>query len=163
MDADSGLQNRRDVWTILLRGDVRKNVEIVDESSLGDGPKLIHVTDFEHRVIYLPVEGCKTFVGLRQNIESRCLANADGDLNDYILHSGHHDEELLASQWPDILTAERSMFVRVRIRRRAKELPTAEESKSIEAMDESRLIEYASLDSDDSEGEDDQKALVVGG
>ncbi|KAJ4305064.1 hypothetical protein N0V90_000594 [Kalmusia sp. IMI 367209] len=123
-----------------------ENIEFVkEETLLAQGPSLVHITDLER---------------LQRCIEQACLQDSDTSLKDCILHSGNNEEELDGSHWPAILKEERSIFVYVRISRKEIQTPGPDE-KAIEALDESRLIEYASLSSDESGDEGDRMALMV--
>lgn len=143
---------------------VEEHIEFVkEEDLLTRGPSLVHVIDFERRVTYIPVEKCRSFIGLQRSIEVQCLADTDLSLDDCVLHSGLDQEELVVEKWPKILKEEKSIFVYVRISLREEIVPDSDGTKAIEALDESRLIEYASLSSDESGDEGDKMALVVFG
>ncbi|OCK74777.1 hypothetical protein K432DRAFT_190061 [Lepidopterella palustris CBS 459.81] len=74
------------------------NVRFVEEEKLAaNGPSLIQVTDFLRRTTYLPVDRCKTFLGLKQSIEQQCLSDTDFTMDDCLLHAGESEEELIGN------------------------------------------------------------------
>ena len=138
-------------------------IEFVEEETLlAHGPSLVQVTDFLRRVSYLPVERCRTFLSLKQSIEEQCLSDSEYRIGDCILHSGGSDEELNGNQWPDLLNAT-SVFVHVRISRKKDSSSGSglDDALAVEAPDETRLIEYAGLSSDESGDEGDRMALTI--
>lgn len=140
-----------------------EDIEFVDEDSLPANERLIHVTDPWRRVTYLPLDQCRTFLGLRQSIEKKCLTGTDCKIDECILHSGSSEEELLSNQWVELLEAERSVFIYVRISRKA---PAAKPKKkeAIEGPVQNRMIEYAGISSgessDDSSDKRNKMALI---
>ena len=102
-----------------LSESIGDHIELVDEESLLAMERLVHVTDFMKRVHYIPVDQCRSFLQLRQCIQQQCLSDTDCHIDNCILHTGNSDEELTASYWPDIIKAERSIFIYVRITRKA--------------------------------------------
>lgn len=140
-------------------------IEFIDESSLLANERLVHVTDFFKRVTYLPVDQCRTFLQLRQSIEQQCLLGTDCAINDCILRSGNSEEELVGSQWPDLLKAHGSVFIYVRVSRRESDASTSKNHAqiSIEGPSQPRLIEYKGLSSDESSDDNDKMALTVRG
>ena len=140
------------------------HIEFVDEETLlVNGPSLVQVTDFMRRITYLPIDQCRTFLALKQSIEQQCLSDTDYGICDCILHSGSSEGELIGSQWPDLLKADTSVFVYIRISRRAsKNLKLTQDGPlTVEAPNETRTIEYAGLSSDESGDEGDRMALTI--
>jgi hypothetical protein len=141
-----------------------EHVEFVDEEALlVNGPSLVQVTDFLRRVTYLPVDQCRTFLELKQSIEQQCLSDTDYGIDDCILHSSSSEGELTGSQWPDLLKAETSVFIYIRISRKAskKSKLTEDGPLTVEAPDETRMIEYAGLSSEESGDEGNRMALTT--
>ncbi|KAF2803375.1 uncharacterized protein BDZ99DRAFT_526729 [Mytilinidion resinicola] len=137
-----------------------KTIEFVNEEKLfANGPSMVQVTDFLRRVTYLPIEKCKTFLGLKQSIKQYSLIDADFAIGDCILHSGHNTEELDDRQWPGLLRAARSVFVYVRLSRKQADLPPP--PLNVEAPAPTRLIEYAGLSSDESKDDRDRMTVAV--
>jgi hypothetical protein len=141
-----------------------EHIEFVDEETLlARGPSLVQVTDFHRRVSYIPIEQCRTFFSLKQSIKEQCLAGSEYHLRDCILHPGSSEEELDGSQWPDMLNAT-SVFVYVRISRKKdpeKFGPGRDGPLAVGAPEETPLIEYAGLSSDESGDERDRMALTI--
>lgn len=129
------------------------SVEFIDEKSfLSQEPELVKVIDVQKRVRYIPIERCRTFLDLRRSILEECLAEHNTDFNDCILHLDDAIDELKANEWSSVLKAQRSVFVCVRIRLR--------EAQATESIDESHLIDYGTLSSDEENDVGSDMALV---
>jgi hypothetical protein len=149
-----------------LSESIGEHVEFVDEKTLHANERLVHVTDFMKRVFCFPVDQCRSFLQLRRCIEQQCLSDTDCAIDDCILHSGNSEEELVAKHWPDIIKAENSVFIYVRIERKVttKEKKGSLDDDGQKAIDGSKqllLIEYKGLSSDESEDDGEGMALVV--
>ncbi|KAI4636058.1 hypothetical protein J4E83_001012 [Alternaria metachromatica] len=128
-------------------------------------PGRIHVTDHLRRVMYLPLETCTTFFGLRRTLEEHCFRDTETTIDDCIITGEDSCKELNAIEWPDLLKFRMSPFIYVRLHPKTK--TTREVSGGggiqLESPKVTRLIEYESLDSDDDDDDAraDDMALVL--
>jgi hypothetical protein len=136
---------------------------VAEETLLATGPSIVHVTDALKRVVYLPLEHCRTYLALRMSIEEKCFKDLDEDSYDYILHAGSSESVMEASQWPETMKVEGSAFIYVRLSRRPspKLLQKNEISRGLTAPGVQDMIEYGDLSSDDSSSEGEQMALTI--
>lgn len=149
-----------------LSDSIGNHIEFVDERSLLINERLVHVTDFMERIIYLPVDQCRTFLELRQCIQQQCLSDTDGTIDDFVLTLGNNQEELIANHWPNIIKAQNSVFIYVRITprvvvRKERDLVDDGEQRALDQPKQPLLIEYKGLSSNESEDGDEEMALAV--
>jgi hypothetical protein len=146
------------------------SVEFVkEENLLAQGPSLVHVTDNKGRVKYLSIDHCRTFFDLQQSIAVQCLGEGYGNRDDdldvrtYTLRLNDSDTDLEATQWSKILKEKRSTFVYVRVE--VPDVPgSSHDGNSGAALIDHQtqdLIEYRSLNSDESGDEGNQRDLMV--
>lgn len=136
-------------------GAFEENIDFVDEASLrSQGPSLVKVTDAQKRIIYLPIERCGTFLELRKSIENESLGEVTMDPDRLVFHLEDSEDELKANEWPGILKTQRSVIVSLRMSFRG--------HQAIEGPpDDSNLIEYGALSSDDDDDNGNDMALII--
>lgn len=164
------------LWALVLRSrtiitcspsplpDMFHDVKFVAANDLlVDEPSRIHVTDHLRRVMYLPLEDCSTYFGLRHALEECCFNDTETTINECIIIAGDSEGELEPVQWPAILKSRTSPFVYVRLYLKDKRTTraSAERGSRIGSPKATKLIEYGTLDSDDGDSKAEKMALVV--